>query len=52
MQSLHTRSRAIGIVNSRLAGRGETNAQKQGEQKRPGPFHHNYLLAIQRRRWY
>src|SRR5947209_3725773 len=38
------------MVNRRLAVRGETNAQKQGKQKRPGTFHNSGLpiLAIRR----
>src|SRR5207248_562626 len=37
--------RSIARNDSRPAVRGETNAQKQGEQKRPGPFH-DYGLPL------
>ena len=34
------------MVNRRLAVRGGKNAQKQGKQKRPGPFHNFGLSAV------
>ena len=38
--------RAVGNVNGGLAVRGKKNAQKQGEQKRPGPFHDCGLSVV------
>jgi hypothetical protein len=45
---------AVGMVNRRPRTAGGKNAQKQGEQKRPGPLHNWGLsiLAIRRSRCY